>query len=141
VGARPRYGRSPRKQHFSLAGSVRPLFLVSLEETPARAAARLAPALTDWATSEHYPFPQRLAGLVGPDGQASASSGSELGNDGLLDLASRVAVCGDRWMCASTISRLHQVGVDELMLVAQGTDKLDQLERFVSEVVPLLPTG
>lgn len=104
---------------------------LSVDENPELARRRVAPAVADWARSDLYPHPQRLAGL-----QASARGSVDEALP--RELSGRVAVVGDIADCAAALDRLYSAGADRVILVPQGPDLFGELVRVVEDVVPLI---
>jgi 5,10-methylenetetrahydromethanopterin reductase len=94
------------------------------------AIARLSPAVSDWAVSEHYAFPREAVGLQGAP--AALQDGT------LADLTRRVGVAGDAAACAETISELFASGATDVILAPQGPGALEQLDRVVAGVTSRL---
>lgn len=105
---------------------------LSVDDDPEQAIDRVLPAVKHWAASEHYPHPRKHAGLEGPP--------VALDEQQLRELAPAVAIAGTPDMCAQTLTRMRQAGATDILLMPQG-DVPIELERLVSEIVPLLPAA
>lgn len=91
-----------------------------IEDDDERAERVLRPAVEQWRDSGHYPEPVRLAPAD------------------IRDLG----VVGEPHRCARAISRLVAAGADSVVLAPIGEDVDRQVERLISEVLPLVgPTS
>jgi alkanesulfonate monooxygenase SsuD/methylene tetrahydromethanopterin reductase-like flavin-dependent oxidoreductase (luciferase family) len=101
--------------------------LLSLDDDRHAAAEALRPWLDGWLQMGLYPNLSEQAGLT-------AGRGADLEDDRLRALA----VAGDARDCARAIAELWAAGADSVVLVPRHEDRADQLERFATEVRPLL---
>ncbi|HST39183.1 MAG TPA: LLM class flavin-dependent oxidoreductase [Conexibacter sp.] len=92
-----------------------------IDDEPERARAALRPTVAAWRDSGRYPGPVAAAGL---------GAGEPL-DDAALD---RLAIVGDGPACAAAVERFAAAGVRRLVVVPQGDDWREQLERFAGAV-------
>lgn len=93
-----------------------------IDDDRARARAALLPTVRAWRDSGRYPGPVAAAGL---------DAGQPL-DDAALD---RLAIVGDGPACAAAVERFLAAGTDRLVVVPQGDDWREQLERFAGAVL------
>jgi alkanesulfonate monooxygenase SsuD/methylene tetrahydromethanopterin reductase-like flavin-dependent oxidoreductase (luciferase family) len=100
---------------------------LSLDDDRSAAAAALRPGLDGWLQLGLYPHLRERAGLAD-------QTIADLEDDRLRALA----IAGDARDCARAIAELWAAGADSVVLVPRHEDRADQLERFATEVRPLL---
>src|SRR6185503_8627384 len=101
---------------------------LSLDDDRSAAAAALRPAVDAWMRMGLYPAWREYAGL------GDATSAADLEDDRLRS----IAVAGDARDCARAIAELWVAGADSVVLVPRHEDRAEQIERFTTEVRPLL---
>jgi alkanesulfonate monooxygenase SsuD/methylene tetrahydromethanopterin reductase-like flavin-dependent oxidoreductase (luciferase family) len=102
---------------------------LSIDEDPGRAAERLVPTIDGWLESDHFPHPQRLAGMTEPPPP---------GDPARRALVPEITVCGDAEACAESVRRFAAAGADTLVLVPPADQRDAQIEAFAERVMPLL---